>query len=237
MPILNGGGGKSSPSIIEYNFSEGRTIQLNPNPQKIIGSAPSGTQRSFWVYFSEKTLLSGDSTMQNSLPVPKKFLWEFSDNGGEKSDWWASSLENDAVVKIQIKSNLINQGDTDEITTDIFEYTALGDWLYFGADSKVSVKYVGTNSTENISISNQSSLIGLSDFNFMIYEINKVSDEEIQINYDNIVESIEGQTIQFHWNCETWPFLAIVLSDGEWTAAAKLLFSGKNVSFVEFIHW
>lgn len=105
MPIYGGGsGGNSSPSIIEYNLNQGRDINLSTTPQKIIEAAEPKTQRSFWAYFDKPVLLAGSEDMVGAIRLPAKSCFEFSDNGGIASDWWAVS-EAGAIANIVVKSN------------------------------------------------------------------------------------------------------------------------------------
>ena len=238
MPILNGGGGgQSSPSLIKYNFSEGKEIILSKSPQKIIEAALPETQRSFWIYFDRPTLLAGKEDMVGALLLPAKSCFEFSDLGGEASDWWAASPGGGKAF-VQVKGKRKSKTLVD--STEFFKY-ASGE--VFGLEDKVFLQYLGEKTLETISITNQiinyaNSEVPI-DYDFiqcMIKE-SQGNPEYSNFNYENLVNIRGGETILYTWNVQEFPYLSILLGYGEWIAYAVLSFSGSSVFFSEYLEY
>lgn len=237
MPIFNGGGsGQSSPSLIEYNFSEGKEIILSESPQKIIEAAPPQTQRSFWVYFDKPTFLAGKENMVGAIALPAKSCFEFSDLGGEFSDWWAVSPGGTAFVQIKKRTS-------SKILLDSTEFFKYASSEVFGLDDKVFLEYSGQKTLESISITNQVINYANSetpiDYDYvqcMIKE-SQGNPEYSNFNYDNLVNIRGGETILYTWNVQEFPYLSILFGYGEWMAYAVLNFSGNNVFFSEYLEY
>ena len=245
MPIFNSGGGKSSPSIIEYNFSESKEITLSEVAQVVVPAALPKVQRSFWVYFTHATLLAGRDDMVGAMLLPPKTSFQHSDNGGSESAWWAKCEKAGESGKalIQIKANISEESSDAPVEPPPelnFEYIA---GIVRTAGDKVFLRYLGTSAQETIGITNNTfNYINSSvpiDYAYVTCTIREsVSHpENAKWNFENMVNIVAGETIFYTWNVGQFPYLSVFFSQGEWMADAVILVSGNNLTFSEYLEY